>query len=93
MASLGALDLDLDLDPDLDPAFDLEAPAPAPATIPAPTVPTPILSAPAPLQSAGGLTPDPALPLFFPQPDNPRARDIFASARVEGWEFGRTGDA
>ncbi|KAF8512285.1 hypothetical protein JB92DRAFT_3117325 [Gautieria morchelliformis] len=86
MASLG----DLDLDPDLDPAFALDAPAPA--ATPVPNVPT--LSAPGPLQAgSGGVTLDPTLPLFFPQPDNPRANDIFSSSRVEGWVFGRTGDA
>jgi hypothetical protein len=74
MASLGALDLDPGLDPDLDPDPAFEVDSPAPITTPTPTanvrIPNPILSAPALLQSVGGLTLDPTLPLFFPQPDN-----------------------
>ena len=82
MAGLGDIDLDLDL------AFELDAPAPSSTPAPAvSTIPLPVPSQP------GGFTLDPTLPLFFPHPDKPRAKDLFALARIEGWEFGRSGDS
>lgn len=84
MAGLGDIDLDLD------PAFDLLE-APAPISTSAPEVST--IPLPVPLQLAGRFTLDPTLPLLFPQLDNPRAKDLFSLARIEGWEFGRSSDS
>ena len=81
-----------DIDFELDPAFDLDANT-TPVSAPLPAASQSTTSAlMAPLQ-AGGFALDPTLPMFFPHPENPRAADLFAAARTEGWEFGRTGDS
>jgi len=36
---------------------------------------------------------DNTLPFYFPQPDIPRAKDLFSIARAEGWSFGRSGNS
>ncbi|KAF8585283.1 hypothetical protein K439DRAFT_1660344 [Ramaria rubella] len=84
LAGLG----DLEFDFDFDPAFEMDIATPI---VPVPTLHTTVPNE-TPVQQ-GYLTLDSSLPFFFPQPGNPRAKDLFSLARTEGWEFGRTGDS
>ncbi|KIJ27419.1 hypothetical protein M422DRAFT_271403 [Sphaerobolus stellatus SS14] len=83
LANLGDLDLELENDP----AFNFSAPAPEPGIIPESTY------VQQPTIQAAGITLDPTLPLFFPQPDSMRAKDVFSVGQAERWSFGRSGDS
>ncbi|GJJ06473.1 hypothetical protein Clacol_000665 [Clathrus columnatus] len=83
--------LDLDLELDLDPAFDFSKPTETQVSgfIQAQSAPEPST----PFYHHDGFTLDPRYPLFFPQPDNPRRKDLLTIAETQGWKFHRTDDS